>query len=112
MFEPTKIAEFTIKGLCCEDFVNILAANGYTTRTTIKGQENKTDMLYVSRTVEVYDREIPFGETSQHCRTNPTNDCPNCPRYKDDCDGLEQHDMFGIQDELDKLTIRPDGERG
>jgi len=46
------MATFDIKGLCVEDFISILATNGYMTRTTLKPQ-NVTYRDW-TRTVEVF----------------------------------------------------------
>lgn len=46
------MATFDIKGLCVDDFVSILATNGYTTRTTLKPQN--VPYSECVRTVEVF----------------------------------------------------------
>lgn len=58
-----KIATFNIKGLCYEDFVNILAFNGYMTRTTLKPQDGPaTDWVH---TVEVFYYDKRFGKNEE-----------------------------------------------
>lgn len=58
-----KIATFNIKGPCYEDFVDILAFNGYMTRTTLKPQDGST--IDWVRTVEVFDYDKCFGKNEE-----------------------------------------------